>query len=150
MDKPSILPTLQFDEMPSRPDQLRQTSTLQFDEVVTEVKFAPVSIDSFISERPVMATSKTHLVTSEAWTWEQLRDYVVSSIQSVRGAFPRNPVKEASIFKSFANRWGDKAEAIARTAVEVHQCWWKSAPLSVERFCLGSDPYFAEVIAASL
>lgn len=154
--KPSTLaPTIHLDdyEVSSEVPPIKAAPgvmTIHLDEIVTEVVFAPVEVTSVAESRPAMEMSKTHLIESEGWTWQQLRDYVVDAIQATRGAFPRNPVTEASIFKSFLERWGDKAELIARQAVEVHQCWWRSAPLSVQRFCRGSDPYFAEVLAANL
>lgn len=100
-------------------------------------------------ERLVANHTRTDLLTQEPWTdWRQLRDYVCSGIEARVGAFPRNPIKEKAIFESFFVRWGDRAERIARYAVDVHGCWWASAPISINRFCKGSDPYFAEVIAA--
>jgi hypothetical protein len=116
------------------------------EEVVTNVVYSAPETQSHVS----MPTSQTHLLTPGSWTWQQIRDYVVNAITQTVGAFPRNPITEASIFKAFCERWGDMAERIARYAVEDSECWWKSAPLSVQRFCAGSDPYFATVIAARL
>lgn len=79
--------------------------------------------------------------------WEAIRDYVVRKIEQRWGQFPRNAIKEASVFKSFAQRWGDMAMPIARLACEEMGCIWESAPISVNRFCKGSDPYFAAVLA---
>lgn len=95
--------------------------------------------------------SRTDLIveTSE-WGYQQVRDYVIRSIEEQVGSFPRNMIKETAIFKAFCDRWGDQAVAIARAAVEHHGCWWKNSPLSVNRFCKGSDPYFAEIIAAQI
>jgi hypothetical protein len=79
--------------------------------------------------------------------WEAIRDYVVRKIEERWGRFPRNAIKEASVFKSFALRWGERAMPIARIACEEMGCIWESAPISVNRFCKGSDPYFAAVLA---
>lgn len=96
--------------------------------------------------------SKTHLTVtgSEQWTWQQLRDYVVSQIEAFHGPQPRNPLKEKGIFSAFLDRWGNQAPAIARAAFEVHQGFWHSAPISVNRFCKSSDQYFAQVISERL
>lgn len=84
------------------------------------------------------------------WSWQDLRDYVVHEIEQRFGVFPRDPVREASIFKSFASRWGDRAGRIAVVAFEVHGGRWHGAPIAVTRFCKNSDPYFAEPIAQRL
>lgn len=84
------------------------------------------------------------------WSWDDLRDYVVAQIEDRFGAFPRDARKESGIFKSFLARWGDKAQPIAQYAFEVTDGRWGGAPISVNRFCKGSDPYFAEKIAARL
>lgn len=96
--------------------------------------------------------ARTHLVTTddEVWTWEELRDYVVEGIESRFGAIPRLGVKESGIFKSFLARWEGQAVAIARYAVEIADCRWRGAPISVTRFCKNSDPTFAAVIAKRL
>lgn len=84
------------------------------------------------------------------WTWEDLRDYVMGQIERYHGPQLRNPVKEAAIFKGFLTRHGDKAVAIARFAFEVQRGMWQRAPISANRFCKGSDPYFADVIKGRL
>jgi hypothetical protein len=84
------------------------------------------------------------------WTWEDLRDYVMGQIETFHGPQLRNPVKEASIFKGFLKRHGAKAVGIARFAFEQQRGMWQRAPISVNRFCAGSDPYFADVIAERL
>lgn len=106
-----------------------------------------VGVTEKVRARP--SHQRTHLVT-EQWGWQELRDYVATEIEKRHGVFPRNPVKESGIFKSFLSRWGDQAPLIARAAFEQHDGWWKGAPISVNRFCKGSDPYFAEVIAKNL
>lgn len=139
------------------PEQLTFAVVETAEEVVTTVTFEatetidPVDAREAEIQRLVANHTRTDLSTTEAFTeWRQLRDYVCSAIEAKIGSFPRNPVKEKAIFVSFFDRWGDKAEPIARRAVEVHDCWWNSSPLSVTRFCKGSDPYFSEVIAQQL
>jgi hypothetical protein len=85
-----------------------------------------------------------------AWTWEDLRNYVVRQIEAIHGPFPRDPVKEASIFRSFASRWGAQAGSIAQFALEDCEGRWAGAPISVTRFCKASDQYFAAPIAERL
>lgn len=95
--------------------------------------------------------SVTHLlIKPEAWGWEQLRDYVITQSEKQHGRQPRNPLKEKAIFQSFANRWGDKASAIAQFAFEVQKGVWHRAPITVNRFAKNSDPFFAEVIVEQL
>lgn len=85
-----------------------------------------------------------------AWSWEDLRDYVMGQIEQFHGPQIRNAMKEASIFKGFMNRHGSKAVGIARFAFEQQRGMWQRAPIAVNRFCKGSDPYFADVIAERL
>lgn len=85
-----------------------------------------------------------------AWTWEDLRDYVVAAIEHRHGPFPRQFLKESGIFKGFLNRWGERAAAIARYAFEQCDGMWMSAPIGVARFTAGNDPYFASAIAERL
>lgn len=101
-------------------------------------------------DRPIQ--NQTIQVRDEAdWTWEDLRDLVVSKIQEIHGDFPRKPPYiEKAIFKSFLERWGAQAPAIAKYAYDIMGGYWHSAPIRVERFCLNSDPYFAAVIAERL
>jgi len=82
--------------------------------------------------------------------WDGLRDYVVNQIESRFGGFPRDAVKEKAIFSSFLTRFGDRAMPIARSAFEVHEGMWMGAPIGVNRFCRGSDKYFANPIAERL
>ena len=95
------------------------------------------------------STSRAYLGKSE-WDWADLRDYVVAQIEERFGPFPRDSRKESGIFKSFLARWPEQAQAIARFAFEVEDGRWAGAPISVNRFCKGSDPYFAEKIVARL
>ena len=100
--------------------------------------------------RSVGIQGQTHLMGGGSWSWEQMRDYVVGQIEARWGARPRDPLKESGIFKGFVGRWGAQSEPIAKTAFEVYNGLWNGAPVSVERFAKGSDPYFAEVIAKNL
>lgn len=89
-------------------------------------------------------------VESDAWTWEELRDYVVTEIQSRGWQQPRNLKTEPSIFQRFKNKWGSQAGPIAQCAFTRYDGWWMGAPISINRFCKGSDPYFAEKIVQNL
>ncbi len=84
------------------------------------------------------------------WSWEDLRDYAMGQIVLFHGPQVRNAVKEAATFRGFMARYGDKAVGIARFAFEQQRGMWQRAPISVSRFCRGSDPYFADVIAKRL
>lgn len=110
----------------------------------------PVTVTQAVTiRRP--ETRATHLATEPSeWTWEQLRDYVVSRIEAISGPFPRDPLKEKGIFSGFSSRWGKQAGPIAEFAFETMEGRWKGAPVSVSRFCKGSDPYFASEIAKRL
>ncbi len=118
-------------------------SLLNFDAPTTATVVVPAAT-------AVASTSRRHLASSGEWGWEELRDYVVTEIESRFGAFPRDPLKEKGIFSGFVNRWGADAERIARAAFEVHGGMWRSAPISVYRFAVRSDPFFAQVIRQSL
>jgi hypothetical protein len=100
-----------------------------------------------VIHRPSQARA---FVGKDTWAWDDLRDYVVASIEERFGPFPRDSRKESGIFKSFLARWGEQARPIAEYAFVVTDGRWGGAPISVNRFCKGSDPYFAEVIAARL
>lgn len=99
---------------------------------------------------PVVESKRWLMNPLSEWGWEELRDYVMGEIQSRQGAIPRNPLKEASIFKRFVKQWGDKAKPIAQYAFEVLDGMWAGAPVSVNRFCKGSDEFFAQEIARRL
>lgn len=102
-----------------------------------------------VSERvhitPVSGASYL-LKEDTAWTWEDLRDYVMGQIEEFHGPQLRNAMKESAIFKGFKARHGDKAVGIARFAFEQQRGMWQRAPISVNRFCKGSDPYFSDPI----
>lgn len=111
-------------------------------------KTAPVTapvVQERVSVTPVAGAA--YLAKPDAqWTWEDLRDYTMSQIESFHGPQVRNAMKEASIFKSFLSRHGEQAVAIARFAFEVQRGMWQRAPIAANRFCKASDVYFADVI----
>ena len=86
----------------------------------------------------------------EQWSWSDLRDYVVAEIEARFGTFPRDSKKEFGIFSRFHKTYGEQAGKIAKHAFEVADGYWANAPISVNRFTKGSDPYFAEPILARL
>lgn len=121
---------------------------------------APATATTTIKETAPVVTEKvvvTHIASARhvmrpegEWGWEELRDYVVNAIEQRHGPFPRNMKTEMGTFKGFMKRWGSQAPAIARFAFEQCDGMWKGAPISVTRFCAGSDPYFAQPIASRL
>lgn len=96
--------------------------------------------------------SSRHLLQDETqWSWQELRDYVVAEIVRRHGPQPRNGKTEAAIFKSFLSRWPDgQAVRVARAAFEIYEGMWGNAPISVNRFCKHSDPFFATPILTAL
>lgn len=107
---------------------------------VTVTTTAPV-IKQQVSVTPVASRSDLLVETAE-WSWQELRDYVVSQIEKVSGPFPRDSRKEYGIFNRFLKTYGQDAIAVARYAFEVGEGWWNGAPISINRFAKGSDPYF--------
>lgn len=116
---------------------------------VAPVETAPVIRESVTIRRPETRVTDVGKEPA-AWTWEDLRNYVVRRIEAVHGAFPREMPKENAIFRSFASRWGALAGPIARFAFEECAGMWHGAPVRVTRFAKGSDPYFAQPIAERL
>jgi hypothetical protein len=106
--------------------------------IVERVHVTPVSGASYL------------LKDDSQWTWEDLRDYVMGQMEQYHGPQIRNALKEASIFKGFMSRHGEKAVAIARFAFENQRGMWQRAPISVNRFCKASDAYFSDLIAERL
>lgn len=115
--------------------------------IVVKTPAAPVFTQTVTAKHVPTGGSKHVLKPVEAWGWEEVRDYVVSAIEARHGAFPRNFKTEGSIFKSFTNRWGAKAGLIAKVAFEEFDGMWKGAPIGVNRFTIGSDPYFAQPLS---
>jgi hypothetical protein len=99
---------------------------------------------------PPPSQSRLFLVSSGEWGWEELRDYVVNRIEKRWGPQRRDPLKEASIFRSFVKRWGRMSEPISRYAFEIADGFWMGDPITINRWAKGSDPYFAAVIVKKL
>jgi hypothetical protein len=148
---------IDFDFLPvktprSEPPTEPPTMLLDFDSIpVTKI----VEVNADVINETVIATpskAKTYLATEEDyWGWKELRDFVVAEIEKYHGPQPRDFTKEASIFKSFMTRYPDNAVSIAKFAFgPVAKGMWRGAPISVTRFCKASDPYFSDVIIASL
>jgi hypothetical protein len=106
--------------------------------------------DEEVDEAPklrVERPSNDRLGTGEVW--EQLRDYVMREVEERFGPQSIESFKEDSIFKAFVKRHGDdRAFQIARVAFDYYDGIWASAPVTPYRFCVGNDPFFAEVIAS--
>lgn len=113
-----------------------------------ETVAAPVVVQT-VTVQPV-ASRTDMLVADEHWTWTELRDYVVAQIESRFGAFPRDSKKEYGIFNRFIKDHGARGVLAAKTAFEVYDGWWNGAPISINRFAKGSDPYFVTPILARL
>lgn len=95
--------------------------------------------------------SRSDLTMAETeWGWSELRDYVVSQIIERFGPFPRDARKEYGIFSRFLNQHGVEGIRVAKAAFEVYDGWWNGAPISVNRFTKGSDPYFVGPILERL
>jgi hypothetical protein len=133
----------------SRLDALRKLQSMtKVAETAKAAERVPV-IQERVHVTPV--TGAAYLLKDDSqWTWEDLRDYVMGQIEAFHGPQLRNPTKEASIFKGFLKRHGGNAVAIARFAFEMQRGMWQRAPISVNRFCAGSDPYFANIISERL
>lgn len=112
---------------------------------VTQITTA-VEVEESVKIKHKPSVSREYLGKA-VWGWRDLRDYVVYEIQERHGAFPRDQRKEYGIFTSFVNRWGaEDAQAIARYAFEMLDGRWAGAPISIYRFCKGSDDFFARPI----
>jgi hypothetical protein len=94
----------------------------------------------------------THTMKPDAeWDWHDLRDYVMREMEAVHGPQVRNSIKEKAIFSSFITRHGAATSAaIARFAFGFSKGMWANAPISVNRFCKGSDRFFADPIKQRL
>ena len=102
---------------------------------------------------PIVAShvsTRSDLLT-DSWTWEGLRDYLVSKITDVTGQRPTmGDLQMSGICKGFIRRWGDQAPVIAKAAFELHKGYWRGAPIQITRFTESNDIYFANVIAQRL
>ena len=132
----------------TRQPQAAATPTPPPAPVVHEV-VAPVIVQTVTVEQ---APSRTDLlVGTERWTWVELRDYVVAQIIERFGAFPRDSRKEYGIFNRFLSQYGQDGIAVAKFAFgPACDGWWANAPISINRFSKGSDPYFVAPILARL
>lgn len=119
--------------------------------LVVQVKDTVPTVTDTVTIRQRPETRATQISKeASAWDWEDLRNYVVAQIETKFGKFPRNPLRESGIFKGFITRWGTQAGPIAMLAFDLHDGYWKGAPIQVTRFCARSDPYFAEQLAHML
>lgn len=123
------------------PDDLPVLSMRRYEGPVPEIKV----IKSSISQRTAFVGK-----SDDQWDWSDLRDYVIRSMQERGLLVERNPIKEAGIFKSFMTRHGVMAVRIARHVVEVEDARWSGQPITINRFCLKADPWFATPIKARL
>lgn len=95
--------------------------------------------------------SRTDLLADVGeWGWSELRDYVAAEIITRFGPFPRDARKEYGIFSRYFGAYGQSGIEVAKYAFEICDGWWANAPVSVNRFCKASDPFFTEPIIARL
>jgi hypothetical protein len=114
------------------------------------VRETPTLVTEKVTIKPVAAPA-AHLLQDEgSWDWRALRDYVVREIERRHGPQVHDDKKEAAIFKSFLTRWEGDAVRIAKAAFELYEGMWGNAPISVTRFCKGSDEFFAAKILTRL
>lgn len=127
---------------------------LDFDVDLTQPKSkAQPTLSEEVTVRPVQGRATTAHVALDpsTWNWSDLRDYIMSEVERRHGPQVRDGKKEASIIKAFIGRWGiEQAVAIAKVAFTVHDGMWRNAPISINRFCKASDPFFAGVIVKNL
>lgn len=111
---------------------------------------APAQVVQEVTTTRTGTTESAYLLKPAAqWTWQDLRDYVVTEAEKRFGPQVRDPKKETGIFKGFMQRHGaEDAVLVAMAAFEVYEGTWRSAPVTVNRFCRNSDPFFSEVILA--
>lgn len=119
-------------------------STPQQAPAVTVTTTAP-AVQQSVAVTPVASRSDLLTETAE-WSWQELRDFVVSSIERISGPFPRDSRKEYGIFSRYLKEHGQDGIRVARYAFEVCGGWWNGAPISVSRFAKGSDQYFTQPI----
>lgn len=111
----------------------------------------PVVQQQVTLSRPTGVATSYLMKPDAEWGWADLRDYVIHEIEQRHGPQLRDTKKETGIFKGFMSRWGEQSIAIARAAFgPAHNGMWRGAPIAVQRFCKGSDPYFAKVLADRL
>lgn len=124
--------------------ELRQAKVRQ-QEIVQQV---PVQVRQEVTTSRVGTAESAYLLKPAAqWTWEDLRDYVITEAEKRGGPQIRNAAKEAGILKAFINRHGiADAVLVAQAAFEIYEGVWRSTPVTVTRFTKNNDSYFAEVI----
>lgn len=114
---------------------------------------AQSAVGERVTVRPLAGPAAAYLLKPDhEWAWSDLRDYVIANICEVSGRpVPRDVAKEKAIFAGFLARYQEFAGTIARHAFEGPDGgWWRGAVIGVNRFCKGSDPYFADVIVGRL
>lgn len=114
---------------------------------------APVEVAPVVTQQVTVeqVPSRTDLAREESqWSWQELRDYVVAQIIAKHGPFPRDAKKEFGIFSRYLRDHGQAGIAVAKAAFEMYDGYWRGAPISINRFSKGSDPYFVEPILARL
>ncbi len=121
--------------------------------MIETVTTAPAVVSSphqtVTTRRSDTAASAYLLKPTAQWTWQDLRDYVISEAESRFGPQPRNPVTEAATMKSFIARHGiADAVLVAKAAYLVYDGMWCQAPIKITRFTKNSDEFFALVILA--
>lgn len=125
------------------------TAVMDFDLFETSV---PMAVAEPAPVARVGQDAVAHTMKPDAeWEWRDLRDYVMREMESVHGPQVRDSLKEKSIFSSFIKRHGAvDAVAVARYAFGFSKGMWANAPISVNRFCKASDPFFADPIKQRL
>lgn len=114
---------------------------------------APVpSVTESVTTRTTGTVASSYLLKpSREWTWQDLRDYIITEHEQRFGPQARNPAKESGILKSFIVRHGiDNAVLVAMAAFEVYGGTWKQTPVKITRFTKNSDPFFADVILSRI
>lgn len=116
------------------------------------VQQAPVQTAQTVTTTRVDTAESVYLLKPvPQWTWQDLRDYVITEAEKRSGPQIRNLAKESGIFKGFIGRYGiESAVMIAIAAYEIYEGIWRSAPIGVTRFTKGNDPYFSDVILATM
>lgn len=117
--------------------------------VGTPAKVAAPTVIETVTVEVIPSRTDLTMVESE-WTWSELRDYVVAQIIQRFGPFPRDAKKEFGIFSRFLKENGVNGIRVAKAAFEIYDGWWNGAPISINRFTRGSDPYFVVPIVQRL
>jgi hypothetical protein len=124
---------------------------LDFDPIVPLPTPTPAITISDDGPRQASSAAAFLAKPRDDWDWGDLRDYVIREIEKRHGPQVREPMKEKAIFGSFIKRHGAaQSVAIAEFAFDLSNGMWQSAPISVNRFCKASDPFFADPIKQRL